>query len=55
LEYEDFALKSASSEEDSSRLDQYEKWVDHELVEQRSTPYRTRVLRDLVEQLLPRF
>jgi hypothetical protein len=55
FEYDDFELKSASAEENSSRLDQYEKWVNHELVEQRSTPYSTRVLRDLVEELLPRF
>ena len=51
IEYADFDLKSASSEERSSRLDQYERWLDHELVERRSTPQNTRVLRDLTEQL----
>lgn len=54
VEYADLDVQSASQEESTSRLDQYEKWVDHELVEQRDTPYSTRVLRDLIEQVRPR-
>jgi hypothetical protein len=54
VEYADLDVKSAGVDESSSRLDQYEKWVDHELVEHRDTPYSTRVLRDLIEQVRPR-
>jgi hypothetical protein len=54
FEYDDFALLSASAEENTSRLDRYEKWVDNELVERRSTPYGARVLRDLMEELRTR-
>jgi hypothetical protein len=54
VEYDDLDVKSAGVDESSSRLDQYEKWVDHELVERRDTPYSTRVLRDLIEQVRPR-